>query len=101
MAACARYTDATSQWTLDYPPLFAWFEWALAQVARGVDPGMVGLQAAPYSSRRTELFMRLSVTASDCALLAAVLWFCGCALALSLCSCGVALICWDRHPKNR
>ena len=39
------YTENTSQWTLDYPPLFAWFERALASVAAFVDPGMLTIVA--------------------------------------------------------
>lgn len=36
---------SVSPWTLDYPPLFAWFEWMLAQMAQFVDVGMLVRQS--------------------------------------------------------
>lgn len=61
------YTDTTSQWTLDYPPLFAFFERALASVAYRVDSNITTLQTLPYESWTTTMFMRFTVLL--CALL--------------------------------
>lgn len=71
------YTDHTSEWTLDYPPLFAWFEWALSWPAGLADPAMLAVQEAPYRSHATLLFQRLSVVASDLVLYFALLACCG------------------------
>ena len=35
------YTNSASEWTLDYPPLFAWFERLLGAAARYIDPAML------------------------------------------------------------
>jgi alpha-1,3-glucosyltransferase len=35
------YFHDASEWTLDYPPLFAYFEWALYQVSAIIDPELI------------------------------------------------------------
>ncbi|CAL1572571.1 unnamed protein product [Knipowitschia caucasica] len=59
------YYENTSDWTLDYPPLFAWFELALSHVGRHFDPEMVKIQRAAYESQSTVLFQRLTVIFTD------------------------------------
>jgi hypothetical protein len=68
-----RYYEATSEWTLDYPPLFAWFEYAMAQAARYFDPSMLTLSNLEYDSTATVLFQRLSVSITGLLLVAAML----------------------------
>jgi hypothetical protein len=59
------YRDATSPWTLDYPPLFAWFEYALSHLASLFHPQMLTLQAAAYESWHTTALQRASVIICD------------------------------------
>ncbi|CAH60747.1 Dolichyl pyrophosphate Glc1Man9GlcNAc2 alpha-1,3-glucosyltransferase [Caenorhabditis elegans] len=70
---CEWYTEATSEWTLDYPPFFAYFELGLASVAHffGFDECLV-ISKTPRFSRRILIFQRFSVIFCDILLLSAL-----------------------------
>lgn len=55
------YTDQSSKWTLDYPPLFAYFEYVLANLLHPLDPGITDFQNHNYQSTRCLYLMRTTV----------------------------------------
>eukprot|EP01114_Cavostelium_apophysatum_P021033 TRINITY_DN7220_c0_g1_i1.p1 TRINITY_DN7220_c0_g1~~TRINITY_DN7220_c0_g1_i1.p1 ORF type:complete len:518 (-),score=58.58 TRINITY_DN7220_c0_g1_i1:163-1716(-) len=59
------YFEKTSEWTLDYPPFFAYFERVLAFLAPFFDPSMLRISEAPYRSYQTVLFQRFTVILTD------------------------------------
>lgn len=59
------YFNDVSIWTLDYPPFFAYFERALAEIAVRVDPDIVRLSAEGVLSTSVIYFQRCSVLVSE------------------------------------
>ncbi|MCO5593392.1 hypothetical protein L7F22_047405 [Adiantum nelumboides] len=71
------YLDETSPWTLDYPPFFAWFEYALSFLARLTDPLIVNLTLGlNYDAPSVVFFQRGSVICSDLVLFLGAQRFC-------------------------
>lgn len=60
------YADETSEWTLDYPPFFAFFERFLALFASRIDPRIVDLvDGHNYDDDSVVLFQRVTVMVAD------------------------------------
>lgn len=59
------YYESTSEWTLDYPPFFSYFEFLLSQGAVYFDPNMLRISSEPYESEKTVFYLRLTVIFSE------------------------------------
>lgn len=69
------YHDTTSEWTLDYPPFFAYFEYVLGMFVPNKD--MLVVQSEPYVSETARWFQRTTVIVTDAVLFAGVLAYAG------------------------
>ncbi|KAH9940583.1 glycosyltransferase family 57 protein [Amylocystis lapponica] len=69
------YYDTTSEWTLDYPPFFAYFEKLLSIPAYCVDSRIVDLNNLNYDAWSVVVYQRLTVIATELVLGAALLRF--------------------------
>ncbi|KAF9568977.1 glucosyltransferase [Agrocybe pediades] len=59
------YYDTTSEWTLDYPPFFAYFEKLMSIPASFIDPKMVDLENLNYDSWSVIAYQRSTVIITE------------------------------------
>ncbi|EAZ63014.1 predicted protein [Scheffersomyces stipitis CBS 6054] len=71
------YLEKTSQWTLDYPPFFAYFEWILSQfIPKFVrDDGCLDVVEVGNYGMPTVYFQRLTVIVSEIVLFLSLQWY--------------------------
>lgn len=65
----------TSEWTLDYPPFFAYFEWAMSRIAGLLHPDMLRIANLGYDSWQTIYFQRATVLITELMLLGALVLY--------------------------
>lgn len=71
------YTEHTSQWTLDYPPFFAWFEWAVSQCVPEIvkKDGCLDIRVQGVYGFPTVMFQRITVIITEILLFWALEWY--------------------------
>ncbi|KAJ7283761.1 glucosyltransferase [Mycena rebaudengoi] len=69
------YYDTTSEWTLDYPPFFAYFEKLLSIPASFIDPRIVDVNNLNYDAWSVVAYQRTTVILSELVLGAVLLRF--------------------------
>lgn len=71
------YTDTTSEWTLDYPPFFAYFEWVLSHLTPRpvIEDGCLDLVEKGKYGMLTVFYQRFTVIASEVVLFLALQWY--------------------------
>lgn len=71
------YIENTSQWTLDYPPFFAYFEWLMSQVIPRIvrDDGCLDIVEKGVYGMPTIYFQRFTVIVSEVVLFLSLQWY--------------------------
>lgn len=71
------YIEDTNQWTLDYPPFFAYFEWFISRfVPKSVaDDGCISIISVGKYGFKTIIFQRFTVIISEILLFVSLQWF--------------------------